>query len=183
VPAQAMQRVGQWLDLAQAEGGSRYRYNPYPGDDPEQRRRGLVPNRAMTAEGLLMRMYLGWDRNHPAMISGADYLRANLPQFGAPDASMRDVYYWYYATQVMYQMQGDYWPAWNDRLRPMLKDSQLQEGPLAGSWDPEHPAPDRWAHTGGRLYVTSLNLLILEVYYRYLPLFKTLVADTAVGRD
>jgi hypothetical protein len=77
----------------------------------------------------------------------------------------------------MYQMQGDYWTAWNERLRPMLKDSQAQEGPLAGSWAPQHPTPDRWSHTGGRLYVTTLNLLMLEVYYRYLPLFKTLVDE------
>ena len=175
VPPEAMQRVGRWLDLAQADGGSRYRYNLFLGDESGEG--SAAPNRAMTAEGLLMRMYLGWDRNHPAMIGGADYLRANLPHFGTPDASLRDAYYWYYATQVMYQMQGDYWTAWNDRLRPMLKDSQVQEGPLAGSWAPEHPTPDRWSHTGGRLYVTSLNLLMLEVYYRYLPLFKTLVDE------
>jgi len=176
VPAEVMQRVGHWLDLAQAAGGSQYMYNPYAGTSSQQRQ-GRVPNRAMTAEGLLMRMYLGWQRDHPAMVDGADYLQQNLPEVSTRDPSLRDVYYWYYATQVMFQMQGDHWAAWNERLRPLLQESQVQEGPLAGSWHPDRPVPDRWAHAGGRLYVTSLNLLMLEVYYRHLPLFKTLADD------
>jgi hypothetical protein len=56
----------------------------------------------------------------------------------------------------------------------MLVSGQAREGPLAGSWDPDHPVRDRWAHAGGRHYVTALNLLTLEVYYRYLPLFQAL---------
>ena len=182
VPDEVMERVGRWLDLAQADGGSRYMYNPYASTGPEQRQ-GLTPNRAMTAEGLLMRMYLGWDRDNPAMIGGADYLQDNLPELGDSDHPLRDVYYWYYATQVMFQMQGHHWAAWNDRLRPLLAGSQVQQGPLAGSWHPNRPAPDRWAHAGGRLYVTTLNLLMLEVYYRYLPLFRTLADDVVLSRE
>jgi len=176
VPSRVTRGVGHWLDLAQTENGSRYIYNPYAGDSPEQRA-GRVPNRAMTAEGLLMRMYLGWDRRNPAMVAGADYLKENLPEITARDPSLRDVYYWYYATQVMFQMQGDHWTTWNERLRPLLETTQVDDGPLAGSWHPERPVPDRWAHAGGRLYVTTLNLLMLEVYYRYLPLFKRLAGS------
>ena len=182
VPAQAMQKVEYWLNMAQADRGARYMYNPYAGSSPEQRK-GRMPNLAMTAEGLLMRLYLGWDRNHIAMIRGADYLKQNLPQIGARDQSLRDAYYWYYATQVMVLMQGDHWTTWNDRLRPMLVQSQIAEGPLAGSWNPERPVPDQWSSSGGQLYVTTLNLLMLEVYYRYLPLFKTLVDDEVGGES
>ncbi|MHB8900037.1 MAG: hypothetical protein ACYC6Y_14915, partial [Thermoguttaceae bacterium] len=128
-----------------------------------------VPSLAMTAEGLLMRLYLGRDRSHPEMIAGASYLRQNLP--GQPQTP-NDVYYLYYATQVMFQMQGDYWPAWNEKLRPMLESTQVQSGSLIGSWSPSQPARDRWAHAGGRLYVTAMNLLMLEVYYRHMPLFR-----------
>ena len=31
---------------------------------------------------------------------------------------------------------------------------------------------DRWGPQGGRLMMTSLAALTLEVYYRYLPLYK-----------
>ena len=128
----------------------------------------------MTAEALLMRLYLGWDRSNPNLVRGADFLRQNLPQIGRADAPQRDTYYWYYATQVMFQMQGEHWESWNNKLRPLLVDSQVQEGPLAGSWEPLGPVPDRWGAAGGRLYVTAMHLLMLEVYYRHLPLYQTL---------
>ncbi|NQT12602.1 MAG: hypothetical protein HQ582_07635, partial [Planctomycetes bacterium] len=65
VPSRVMAGVDHWLDLAQVDAGSRYVYNPYAGDRSEQRA-GRVPSLAMTAEGLLMRMYLGWNRRTPA---------------------------------------------------------------------------------------------------------------------
>ena len=105
---------------------------------------------------------------------GIYYLGENLPQLGTAEKPLRDTYYWYYATQVMFQMQGDRWTAWNERMRSMLVEGQELEGPLAGSWDPWNPLPDRWASAGGRNYITALNLLMLEVYYRHLPLFRTL---------
>ncbi len=177
VPPEAMERVDYWLNSAQADRGARYMYNPYAANTADQRQ-GRIPNLAMTAEGLLMRLYLGWDRTRTPMVRGADVLRQNLPRVGGRDRPSRDAYYWYYATQVMFQMQGEHWESWNERLRPMLVDGQIPQGPLAGSWDPEVPLPDRWSHAGGQLYVTTLNLLMLEVYYRYLPLFKTLVEDS-----
>ncbi len=173
-PADVIQRVSHWLDLAQADGGARYRYTPYASDTPEQRA-GRIPNLAMTAEGLLMRMYLGARRSDPALVAGVGYLSANRPALGSAEQSTRDAYYWYYATQVLFQMQGEHWAAWNDHLRPLLEDSQVKEGVLAGSWDARLPVADRWAHAGGRHYVTTLNLLMLEVYYRHLPLYRELV--------
>ena len=173
VPAEAWEKVSHWLDTARSADGSRYVYNPHAAENDAQRA-GRLPSLAMTAEGLLMRFYLGWDSEHPAAIAGADYLGENLPQLGTSERPLRDTYYWYYATQVMFQMQGDRWKAWNERARPLLVEGQEQEGPLSGSWDPRRPLPDRWASAGGRHYITALNLLILEVYYRHLPLFRTL---------
>jgi len=174
VPAEALHKVSHWLDLAQAADGAQYRYNPYAADTPQQRE-GRRPNLAMTAEGLLMRMYLGWQQNHPPLVQGARVLQANLPALGTPSQSTRDSYYWYYATQVMFQMQGEFWTAWYRRLGPLLADSQVPTGPLAGSWHPWQPVADRWAKEGGRLYVTTLNLLMLEVPYRHLPLYGELL--------
>ncbi|NQT39708.1 MAG: hypothetical protein HQ581_19585 [Planctomycetes bacterium] len=178
VPQETLDGVRQWLDYAQAENDpSQYRYNPEAEDTEQwQRRHGRVPNRAMTAEGLLMRMYLGWKLDHPSMIKGADYLKANLPQLGANQRreTLRDAYYWYYATQVMIHMQGDHWKTWHDRLEPLLTKSQIKTGPWSGSWHPKGSVPDRWGAEGGRLYVTTMNLLMLEVSYRKLPLFDVL---------
>jgi len=173
VPPETLQKVSGWLDLAQVQGGSRYVYNPYAADTPQQRE-GRLPNLAMTAEGLLMRMWLGWRRDNPALIEGAQFLAANLPEEGTPSEPRRDLYYWYYATQVMFQVQGDGWKAWNERLQALLPQGQVTDGPLSGSWHPLRPAADRWGHAGGRHYVTCLSLLMLEVYYRHLPLYQPL---------
>ena len=125
----------------------------------------------MNAAGLLMRMYLGWKPDEPDMIRGAKFLQANLPEQSS--ILTRDTYYWYYATQVMFHMKGDYWKAWNERLYPMLVEGQIKQGVYAGSWDPNSPVPDRWGSAGGRIYVTTMNLLSLEVFYRHLPLYDS----------
>ncbi|GIW90813.1 MAG: hypothetical protein KatS3mg109_1245 [Pirellulaceae bacterium] len=177
VPRTTYDRVVRWLDRAQAPDEPHlYRYNPDAPDTPAQRH-GRVPSPTMTSVGLLMRLYTGWRRDHPAMQAGGDYLRENLPgmsDLSDPVASRRrDTYYWYYATQVMFHLGGQYWQEWNDRLRPLLLSTQVQQGPYAGSWDPFRPVPDRWAAHAGRLYVTTMNLLSLEVTYRYLPLYES----------
>ena len=65
----------------------------------------------------------------------------------------------------MFHMGGDTWKEWNSRLRPILIESQVESGEYAGSWEPLGDIPDAWGSFGGRLYVTTLNLLSLEVYY------------------
>ena len=131
-----------------------------------------TPDRAatptMTAVGLLCSQYLGASRTDPAMIEGTAYLMNNQP-----DAETRNLYYWYYATQVMHNQPGPDWDTWNRKMRRILIDSQCKEDNCAaGSWDPNAPTADTYGATAGRLYVTSLSALTLEVYYRYLPLYK-----------
>lgn len=167
-PQRGLPGVKRWLELASAKdsNGSLYVYNSFAPDNEKQKHYKEVTH-SMTAVGLLMRFYTGWNRDNPAMIAGANYLRKN-----PPSVANRDTYYWYYGTQVMFHMGGDYWEEWNLALHPMLLDSQAKTGPLGGSWDPNYPVRDRWAAHGGRLYVTTMNLLSLEVYYRHLPLYE-----------
>ena len=63
---------------------------------------------------------------------------------------------------------------WNASLRDTLVNSQAMDGQNSGSWDPAGPSPEKWASAGGRHYLTCLNLLMLEVYYRHLPLYLEL---------
>jgi hypothetical protein len=172
VPVETLRRINEWLNTAQnPQRDGRYRYNPH---DLPDRADSHQPSLAMTAEAMLMRMYLGQRRDNLAVIQGAEHVKANLPEVGSTDRPQRDCYYWYYATQAMYQMQGEYWTTWNNRLRPLMEASQVKTGEWAGTWHPSQPIPDRWGHAGGRLYVTAMHLLMLEVEYRYLPLFQEL---------
>ncbi|TWT31859.1 hypothetical protein [Blastopirellula retiformator] len=169
---QTFNGIDRWLARAayQPAGGALFVYNPDATDNKVQRH-GLFPSKTMTAVGLLMRLYQGSNRETDVMQKGAEHLLANLPETGTPQSPERDTYYWYYATQVMFHMKGEYWQAWNNRLEPMLVESQLTDGPLGGSWDPEGAIPDRWGEYAGRIYVTTMNLLSLEVHHRHLPLY------------
>lgn len=159
VPKKTYAGVSRWLDSVQSkESLGQFSYHPTEAVTP-----------TMTAEGLLMRQYLGAKRDDAQLIAGANFLQTRLPDFG-----QRDSYYWYYATQVMFHMQGDHWSVWNNSLRNTLVETQAKVGPLSGSWDPALPTPEKWSNAGGRHYVTCLNLLMLEVYYRHLPLYLEL---------
>lgn len=159
VPSPTLERIKDFLDLVAKEGGSLYAYRPRDG-----------AKLSMTAEGLLCRQYLGWSHDDPRLLAGADELVANLPTW---ERGQRNVYYWYYATQVCHHMEGRWWEEWNGVMRQMIPENQVQRGRERGSWDSEG---DRWGPHGGRLYVTCLSLYMLEVYYRHLPLY-TVIAE------
>ncbi len=123
---------------------------------------------AMTAVGLLCSQHLHAGRADPVIVGGVRYLMANLPE-----ESTHNIYYWYYATQVMHNMADKDWDTWNRKVREILVKEQTKQGCAAGSWDPEMPNRDAWGPYGGRLMMTSLSALTLEVYYRYVPVYNT----------
>jgi hypothetical protein len=172
VAEETLRKVSHWLDLAQVPNRGTYVYNPWNSDSENPL--GRAPNPTMTAQAMIMRMYLGQERQNASLVQGADYLLSNLPERGSVEVSKRDCYYWYYATQAMYRMQGDYWKTWKERILPLLRADQVDRGPLKGSWSPREPVPDRWSAHGGRHYVTSMHILTLEFPYWHLPLFREL---------
>jgi hypothetical protein len=86
-----------------------------------------------------------------------------------PKDGQANLYYWYYATLSLFQLQGDDWQSWNAALQEQLLRRQRTDGNLAGSWD----ADTVWGGYGGRVYTTALAAMCLEVYYRYLPILGT----------
>jgi hypothetical protein len=179
VPVETYHKIRQWLDVSDGGDGRGYmfRYDPWAPDTREQRH-GRAVSKTMTSVGLLMRLYLGWKKDNPSLLRGGDYLLANPPEVGTVrpkyiTETPRDTYYWYYATQVMWHLGGEYRERWLAELHPLLLKSQVQNGAMAGSWDPAGTVPDRWGPTAGRLYVTTMNLLSLEVRYRYLPIYDS----------
>ncbi len=122
----------------------------------------------MTAEALLSRQLLGWPRNFPPLVKGASQIAAHLDT-----SDQRNIYYWYYATQLLHNMKNKDWEKWNLKVREGLIGMQIKDGTCAnGSWDPNFPQADLWGQRAGRLFTTSLSILTLEVYYRYLPMYR-----------
>jgi hypothetical protein len=137
---------------------------------------GSGPTPTLTAVGLLCNQYLGAKRDDKLMVEGVDLLMHNLPAIES-----RNGYYWYYATQVMHNLPGPQWDTWNRQMRRLLIENQVKDGCAQGSWDSSRPTRDAYDDVGGRLMATSLSCLTLEVYYRYLPLYKLDKEDDAKG--
>jgi hypothetical protein len=152
-----IRKASEFLDTVSADSGAAYGYTG-PGNGA-----------GTTAVGLLCRMYLGWKKDHPAMQRGVMELAKKGPS--------QDLYFDYYATQVMHHFEGDAWIAWNNKMKSMLLTAQAKTGHEAGSWY-DGVNGGHGSHHGGRVYCTSLATLILEVYYRHAPLYRTQAVDT-----
>ena len=124
---------------------------------------------ALTAIGIMARIFMEKNRSDPRLKGGADMLVKDVPVW---DAAKIDFYYWYYSSLALFQLDGPngpYWKAWNENMKNSLVPNQKtgKDGCLNGSWDPI----DRWGFEGGRVYSTAINTLDLEVYYRYENVF------------
>ena len=78
------------------------------------------------------------------------------------------MYFNYYATIALHHYGGTEWEQWNTTMRDQLVATQVMDGPAAGSWQ----VTDPHGGSGGQIYQTCLSVLTLEVYYRYLPLYR-----------
>lgn len=151
IPPNVIAGVNHFLNTVQADNGAAYGYTA-----PDKRP-------STSAIGLLMRMYLGWERDVPALRRGVERLSKLGP-------SKKDMYFNYYATQVLHHYGGEPWDRWNQEMRDFLVNTQVRN-PRShedGSW---HFDFGHYTDTGGRLYNTALATMILEVYYRHLPLY------------
>jgi hypothetical protein len=167
----AYEQIGSFLDqvFVSAEQGYGYQINNH--------NRGFKLRPALTAEGLLCRQYLGIPREAAELTSGVDLLLDNVRiDFGSDDAPAweKDLYAWYYITQVCHHLGGTPWRKWNAQLRTRVPAAQVSTGSEKGSWD---PAYDQWGDVGGRLYATCLCTAMLEVYYRHLPIYGEIPLD------
>jgi RNA polymerase sigma factor (sigma-70 family) len=160
VPKATLDGVGKWLDSCQtADGGYGYI--------------GPQATPTMTAAGLLCRQMLGWDSRQPLLVSGIGQLKQTGP------GSLNSAYFHYYASHALFLNGGRTWDEWNAKMRDHLLKTQ-EKGDKAGA--AEHKGS--WPQTGdqfgvtGRVYVTSLALMTLEVYYRL-----DLVLEAQAPRD
>jgi hypothetical protein len=159
VPPAAIKGAIGFLDRVGSNNGSLYGYTD----------KITKPTAApgCTAIGLLCRMYTGWDRSHPGIQEGVK----NLVKIGV---SKTNIYYNYYATQVLRHYGGPDWDKFNVQLRDFLVAEQGKSGGEAGSWVfPQGHAGE----AGGRLYSTAMATMILEVYYRHMPLYASNAAE------
>ena len=161
IPSETWRKIGMYLDSVEYDDSVHYLY--VKGDSPTRRT-------AATPIGLLCRMINGWPRNFRPLQQGA-------AQLGQVDPSQKDTYFNYYTSQVLHHVGGRNWKRWNPKMREYLIATQARNGHEEGSWYFSEPH----SSTGGRLYTTAMATMTLEVYYRYMPLYKeTFVENSRV---
>ncbi|NBW86848.1 MAG: hypothetical protein EBR23_08500, partial [Planctomycetia bacterium] len=84
---EVVKKASAFLDHVEGDSGATYGYTDSGSANPTR-----------SAIGLLCRMYLGWKKDHPALQDGV----SRLAKAGPND----DLYYDYYATQIMHHMEG-----------------------------------------------------------------------------
>lgn len=155
VPRNTFAAIGKYLDAAEMNEKGTYAYVPGSSGTP-----------AMTAAGALCRLLLGADQRGASLLGSVKKLEAT------PPSANRGIYYEYYATRVMFEVGGQNWRDWNegkgkDGMRDVLlkrQDDGAKVKGNKGTWTgTDH-------ETGGRLGATSMSLLTLQVYVRYVPL-------------
>jgi len=169
VPKNTLKQAERFLDSCETggakgskQGGGGYGYLPGSGET-------IV----MTSVGLLCRMYSGVGPGNPSLLAGVQKLKAYPPE------KHPDVYYLYYATQVMHHMQGESWRFWNTGVdadgkekSKGIRDMLISKQDTGTTPKHSHQAGSWGGSAGGRVMATSLSLLCLEVYYRHLPLYR-----------
>ncbi|HSQ56829.1 MAG TPA: prenyltransferase/squalene oxidase repeat-containing protein [Gemmata sp.] len=179
VDQRVVKKAIAFLDLAAA--GSRKAMYGYTDNT-----KGVGPATSLTSVGLLCRYYIDkWGPDNAGMAEGVAGLMAKAPsgttKQPAKTKPAMDMYFFYYATQVVHFFEGDEWKDWNegpmgaDRTRKggmrdwLVGIQEKRPGANQGSWGPDDQFIGR---NCGRVGTTALSLLTLEVYYRHLPLYK-----------
>lgn len=114
-----------------------------------------------TAIGMCLLMYLGESPFYTAFLHSLSKMAARGPK-------KFDVYHDYYATMALHHARHPDWDRWHKPLRDHLVRTQATTGHQTGSWH----FKDHHGDVGGRLYTTAMAAMILEVYYRHIPLYQ-----------
>ncbi len=121
---------------------------------------------ATTAVGILCQQFLGHNEDRRLKKSLDFYKEQKVDWKNPIKGHGTALYAWYYITQAMFQGGGAYWTHWNSEIRDTLVKNQASDG----HWDA--PGDDKTDSYGGPVYSTTLCCLMLEVYYRYLPIYQ-----------
>lgn len=145
--------VGAAAQFNTPPGGFWYQvYENYP----------LRPSRtsfALTAAGVTA-LYGAGEYDGPEIRGGLRYLfeLRNRPQPREMDETFDYFYGHYYAIQAFFQSGEPYWSQWYPSIRDELVAGQKGDG--------------RWQDLVGPNYATAMACVILQIPYRYLPIFE-----------
>lgn len=130
--------------------------------------RGPEDRYSLTGVGILSKLF--WKGERVELRNGMEWLisetEKNKPvKYRGPHA---DLYAWYYHTQACLMFGGPAWTKWNKWFQDELITAQSADGswPVPGA---RATGPQSAETMTGAVYRTTLCTLMLEVFYRYMP--------------
>ncbi|RMG13875.1 MAG: hypothetical protein D6731_11225 [Planctomycetota bacterium] len=162
VPDEAFAGALAWIDRATSSDGAVGYMTPGGGSSVLGGNEGRFEEQpTLTAVGVLCRLFAGQRPAEDRLRRGVRLLAQRPPAWGERTVNF---YYWYYGTYAMFHFGDDRkWASWNAAMRQAIEPHQRERGCERGSWDPV----GEWCKSGGRVYATAMNVLTLEIYYRY----------------
>jgi hypothetical protein len=163
VPRDTIERAIHYVK--QSYIGDRASYPHYKGGFWYQvyENRPFRPSRtsfALTAAGVTA-LYGAGEYDGEEIRGGLKYLFD--PRYRPPRSDMTRTFdYWYghyYAIQAFFQAGEPYWSEWYPSIRDEIVEGQALLG-------------DHWEDLVGPCYATAMATLILQIPYRYLPIFE-----------
>ncbi|MBC8127602.1 MAG: terpene cyclase/mutase family protein [Gloeobacteraceae cyanobacterium ES-bin-144] len=150
-----------YLETCQNENGG---YG-YTGTNPS----GNISYFSLSGVGMLC--YQMWDKGDDADVRKATkYVLVNTRL--DYNSSRCDLYAHYYESQAMMQSGGEAWKTYNSLFRDQILNNQDSDGSwrIPGGGQKIEAVAPLWAASTqeGKIYRTSLCILMLEVYYRFL---------------
>ena len=130
--------------------------------------RGPEDRYSLSGVGILASLF--WKGERGDLRKGMEWLLAETEQtkpvkYRGPNA---DLYAWYYHTQASLMFGGSAWTKWNRWFQDELCTAQSTDGswPIPGA---KGHGPQSDPGRTGAVYRTTLCTLMLEVFYRYMP--------------
>jgi hypothetical protein len=151
----ALDRASEYIDRVRGPKGG------YGYTGPEDRY-------SLTGVGVLCRLF--WKGDRGDVSKGMDFILDETD--GKKPVKYKsehaDLYAWYYHTQAALMFGGNAWQKWNRWFQDEITDSQSPDGswPLPGG---KAHGPQQADTKTGAVYRTTLCILMLEVFYRYMP--------------
>ena len=167
VPSAVFRDAGVFLAGTWDSSRGAFRYS----HDPSRLNSGYPILPASTPATMFGLSLLGLDLGSDQFVAARRYVLERAPDRYREASESQfvfeakgNLYFWYYGTLAMFRAGGDAWQRWNVAMKDTLLDSQSEDG----SWRPISTYAD-YAGDDARdkSYTTALNVLTLEVYYRY----------------
>ena len=131
--------------------------------------RGPADKYSLTGVGILCQLF--WKGERGVLRKGMEWMLEETEK-NEPvkyKGEKADLYAWYYHTQACLMFGGTAWTKWNRWFQDEIVDAQAADGSWPVMVAKSHGNLQNGNAKSGAVYRTTLCVLMLEVFYRYMP--------------